>query len=173
MGSLKNNVPPSYRIEECCQLSIGFWMKNRFPWGSIIVPNHLNLGSHCILCFNLLLKTWMIWFLSKWSWFSILNLEPRLLSYDIQWGGIRSFFFLVEKKHVIHIFKWLMNFHYFACACNLWVFTMWIKLSLFGLVLFWSMSSSAQYMTLRKYFSLSYVFFCNPTHKTETRTPNR
>jgi hypothetical protein len=54
MGSFKNNVPPSYRIEKCCQLSIGFWMKNRFPWGSFIVPNHLRilvLTECCVLIY--------------------------------------------------------------------------------------------------------------------------
>ncbi len=39
-----------------------------------------------------------------------------------------------------------------------------------------SISSGAQYVTLRKYFShpsFSYVPLCNPTHKTETGIVNR
>ncbi len=39
-----------------------------------------------------------------------------------------------------------------------------------------SVSSSAQYVTLRKYvftYKFSYVLFCNPTHKTEIGTANR
>jgi hypothetical protein len=39
-----------------------------------------------------------------------------------------------------------------------------------------SISSSAQYVTLRKYisdWSFSYILFCNPTHQTETQIANR
>jgi len=39
-----------------------------------------------------------------------------------------------------------------------------------------SISSSAQYVTLQKYFlrpGFSYLLFSNPTHKTETGTTNR
>ncbi len=40
----------------------------------------------------------------------------------------------------------------------------------------WSISSTAQHAVLQKYFSLSsfsYLFICNPTHKTKTGTANR
>jgi hypothetical protein len=49
-------------------LSIEYWLldEKHVPMGFFYsVPNHLNLGSQCMLCFNLVLKTWMIWFLSK------------------------------------------------------------------------------------------------------------